>query len=68
MALTKYIHDVFEVTELGLCLDEWPNSLDWTFDGTRELIDILRLDDGLEIIFEDFGEVVCIELVFRRRS
>jgi hypothetical protein len=43
---------------LVACRDEIPDLLDRTLDGTRDLIDILRLDDGIQIILQNLGEVV----------
>jgi hypothetical protein len=51
------------VTQFRLCFYERLDSLDGALDGSRELIDILWLDDSLEVIFEDFGEIVYFELV-----
>ena len=32
--------------------------LDGALDGLGDLVDELRFDDGLQVVFEDFGEVV----------
>ena len=58
LVLTKHIHDMFHVSEFRLCLYEGLDGLDRAFDGSRELVDILRLDNSLEVIFEHLGEVV----------
>lgn len=44
--------------------DQRPNRLNIAFDGSRQLIDILWLDDSLEIVFEDFGEVIFAESAY----
>jgi hypothetical protein len=43
---------------LGAAFEEFPDLLDWAFDCSRDLIHILRLHDGLQVIFQDLGEVV----------
>lgn len=46
------------VVHLRAGLDEVFDLLDWAFDRSRDLIDILRLHDGLQVIFQDLGEVI----------
>jgi len=43
---------------LGTALDETLDLLDRTLDGTRNLINILGLDNGLQVILQNLGEVV----------
>ena len=45
------------------CFDELAHGFIGSFDGLWNLVDILRLDDSLEIIFEDLGKVVCRLLI-----
>ncbi len=44
---TEDVQDMLHITQLGLCLDEWLDSLDRTLDGSRELVHVLWLDNGL---------------------
>lgn len=55
---TKHIHDLIHVVELRTALDETLDLLDRTPDGTRDLINILGLDNGLQVILQNLGEVV----------
>lgn len=50
---------MFHVVQLSAGLDEIRNLLDGAFDSSRDLVNILRLHDGLQIVLEDFGKVVC---------
>jgi hypothetical protein len=50
---------MIHVVHLRTSFDERPNRSIRSFDGFWELIHILRLDDGFEIIFKDFRKVVC---------
>lgn len=56
---TENVHNFFQVAQLVACRDEISDLLDRTLDGTRDLIDILGLDDGLQVILQNLGEVVC---------
>lgn len=55
---TKLFHDMFHIVHLGACSDKRLHLLDWAFDCPGNLVDVLRLDNGLQIIFEDFGKVI----------
>jgi hypothetical protein len=44
-------------------LDERANTPIGRLDGFGNLVDILGLDDGLEVVLEDLGEIVCVQLV-----
>ena len=55
---TKDVHNVFHVVHLRTSFNEWTDRLDGTFDGPRNLVDILRLDNSLQIVFENLGEIV----------
>lgn len=48
------IHDLFVCSSL----DERLDILDGTLDGLGDLVDILRFDYGLQVIFKDLSEVV----------
>lgn len=54
----KNITNLLEVTELRSAGNKSLDCLIWGSDGSWDLIDILRLDDSLEIIFKKLGEVV----------
>ena len=54
---------MIHISQFRLCFDQGLDNFHSSLDGSRKLIHILWLDDGLEIIFEDLGEVVCSELV-----
>jgi hypothetical protein len=57
---TKHIHDLLHVVQLVTSLDEILDALDGTLDGAGNLIDILRLDNSLQVVFQDLGEVVYL--------
>ena len=58
---TKHIHDLLHIIQLDTSLDEILHALDGTLDGAGNLIDVLRLDDSLQVVLQDLGEVVyCI--------
>jgi hypothetical protein len=46
------------VAQSRSALEELANRLD-ALDSPGDLVDILRLDNGLEVIFKKLGEVVC---------
>ena len=56
--LTEGIENLIQVLHAGTCLDEGLDALVAAADGARNLVNILRLDDGLEVILEQLGEVV----------
>lgn len=56
---TEHIHDLLHVVQLDTSLDEVLHTLDGALDGAGNLIDILRLDDSLQVVLQDLGEVVC---------
>jgi hypothetical protein len=49
---------MLEVAEFGFGFDERLDCLDGALDGSWQLVDILWLDNGLQVVFEDFCEVV----------
>ena len=49
---------MLHVTHFGLGFDERLGRLDGALDGSWELVHVLWLHDGLQVIFEDFGEIV----------
>lgn len=53
---------MFQVAQLGAGLDEVSNVLNGALDSPGNLIDILRLDNSLEIVLQNLGEVVCVQL------
>ena len=56
---TKNVHDMLHVSQLGLCFNERFGRLDRSFNGSRQLVHVLWLDNSFEVIFEDFREVIC---------
>lgn len=56
--LTKNIHDVVHIVHLVASLDQRQDLFDRSLDGLRDLINILRLDNSLQIIFKNLREVV----------
>lgn len=58
-SLTKDVHDVLQVVHLSPSLDQVLDTLDRTPDGSRDLVDILRLYDSLQIVLEYLSEIVC---------
>lgn len=58
-SLTQNLHDFIHVAQLITRLEEILHLLDGTLDGSRDLIDVLRLDNSLQVVFQDLGEVVC---------
>ena len=59
---TKYIKNMLHVVHLSTSFDEVANVLDWTLHCSRDLVDILRLHNGLQVIFQHFGKIVCMIL------
>lgn len=58
----KSLSDLFEsvLTNVASCGDEVANgSVDLLLERLGNLVDVLRLCDGLEVVLEDFREVVC---------
>lgn len=49
---------MFHVVHLGSTLDQILDILDRTFDGSGDLVHILRLHDSLQVVFEHLGKVV----------
>lgn len=56
--LTKNIKDLLHVVHGGIGLDQGSNRLICALDCLWDTIDILRLDDGFQVILQNFGEVV----------
>ena len=50
---------MLHIAQLGLRLNEGLDRLDRSFDGSRELVHVLWLDNSLQVILEDFGKIVC---------
>jgi hypothetical protein len=57
--LTKNIKYFRQVVHGCVSFDQGPHSLVYTPDSFRDTVDVLGLDNGFEIIFEDLCEVVC---------
>jgi hypothetical protein len=55
---------MIHVVHLRTSFDERPNRSVCSFDGFWELIHVLGLDNGFEIIFKDFRKVVCKKSAF----
>lgn len=55
----ELVDHVVEVVHLRAGANELADSPLGPLDGLGNLVDILGLDDGLEVVFEDLGEVVC---------
>jgi hypothetical protein len=56
----ELVDHLVKVLHLCSCLDEAANGAVGALDGLWDLVDILGLDDGLEVVFEDLCEVVCV--------
>lgn len=56
--LTHGIYNLFIIVHLSSALQEACDCPVGCFDSTRDLINILGLDDSFEVILEDFGEVI----------
>lgn len=50
---------MLQVVQLDSSLDQILYIFDRTFDGSRDLVDILRLHDSLQVVLKHLGEVVC---------
>jgi len=61
--LTKDVHDVLQVVQLGPSLDQVLDTLDRAPDSSWNLVDILRLHNSLQVVLEHLGKVVCAILV-----
>lgn len=61
--LTQDVQNVVQVIQLSTGLDERTDVLDGSLDGLRNLINVLRLNNSLQVVFQDLGEVVCRLLV-----
>lgn len=47
------------VVHLGTSLNKRTDLLHGALDSPGNLVNILRLDDGLQVVFQDLREVVC---------
>ena len=56
--LTENLHNLFHVAQLRASLDELLHLLGRALHGSGDLVDILRLDHSLQVVFQDLGEVV----------
>lgn len=55
----KGVANLLKVVHLGSALNESLDGLVSCTDSSWNLVDILRLDNGLQVILEELGEVVC---------
>ena len=55
---TQDVHDVVQIAQLGLLLNQGLDILDGALDGSWQLVDVLRFDNGLEVIFENLCKVI----------
>lgn len=72
LSRTENIHDLVIVVELRAALDELLHLLDGSLHGAGDLVNVLGLDDGLQVILQNLGEVVWFMLarpeLLRRRA
>lgn len=61
---TKHFNNLVKVLHLGTALDEVANRFVGALDGLGNLVHILRLDDGLEVVLQHLGEVVCLTSLY----
>ena len=57
--LTQGVKHLVQVVHRDAAFDQGLDALVPRADGLGDLVDVLRLDDGLEVIFKKLGEVVC---------
>ena len=50
------------VVHLSTSFDEVADILDWTLHCSRDLVDILRLHNGLQVVFQHLGKIVYLIL------
>ena len=53
---------MFHIAHLRASFDQRFHCLGRALDGLRNLIDILRLDHGLKVIFQNLGEIVYLQV------
>ena len=58
MSKLKHVDDIVKVVIRRAALHELTHSGHGAFDGLGNLIDILWLDDRMQVVFKNFGEVV----------
>lgn len=59
LRLTKDIKHLIHIVHGRICLHQGSDGLIRALDRLGDTVDILGLDDSLEVIFKDLGEVVC---------
>lgn len=59
MVELKNVGNLLHVAKGVAALNQSANALLRAADSLGDLINILRLDDGLEVIFQQLGEVIC---------
>lgn len=55
---TEHIHDLLHVVQLDTSRDEILHALDGALDGAGNLINILGLDNSLQVVLQDLGEII----------
>lgn len=60
---TQHIEDLVIVVHLRSSFEQRLDSLVWAFDRFGNLVNILWLDNRLEIILQNLGEVIYLRLV-----
>jgi hypothetical protein len=58
-ARTQGVEHLVEIAQREAAFNQGLDTLVGGADGLGDLVDVLRLDDGLEIVLEQLGEVVC---------
>lgn len=64
---TQNVHNLLNVVHLVTCFQQSLYCPVGTFDSFRQLIDILRLNNSLKVIFQYFGKVVWVLFSMRSR-
>ena len=54
----KNIKHLVQIVQTRICFNQCSNGLVSTSDSLGNTVDILRLNNCLQVIFEDFGEVI----------
>lgn len=54
----KNIKHLVQIVQTRICLNQCSDGLVRTSDSFGDAVDILRLNNCLQVIFEDFGEVI----------
>ena len=57
-ALTQDVEDFLEIFHLSSALDQFPDCLVRTFNRFGNLVNILWFNNGFEVVFQKFSEVI----------